>query len=507
MTHPEYDVLVVGAGPAGLATAVAARRHGARVLLVERRPGLSPYPRATGVSTRTVEILRTWGLEEAVRAGALDAEPLMAIRRSLAEPPLQTVPLGYPTAEQARPVSPTAPLCCPQDHVERVLLGHLRELDVPVRFGCALTGLDHDATGVRGTLSDGTVVGTRFLVGADGAHSPVRRMLGIAVEELGTLADFLTVQFRAELGTGGPALNVIGGARSGGMPDEVVLPAGSGRWMYARQCRRADVTAWTAPRLVEAIRSAAGVPDLAVQIDAVSPFRMTGALATAFRAGRGVLVGDAAHRMTPMGGTGLNTAVQSAHNLGWRLAWAARGLGGDALLDGYEAERRPVGRENVLRSLGRGGAAGSTGGLDHDLGVGYGGQRGVGVLGAATAGARAPHVWLGHRGRRVSSLDLFDGRLTLLTGPEGVGWRAAAATLAAAGFPVAALSDRLDLRDDAGELAHRYGLDAGGALLVRPDGHCGPALAARRAGHLAALTDDIDTVVGTARTPGAAAAA
>ena len=61
MTHPDYDVLVVGAGPAGLATAVAAHRHGARVLLVERRPALSPYPRATGVSTRTMEILRTWG--------------------------------------------------------------------------------------------------------------------------------------------------------------------------------------------------------------------------------------------------------------------------------------------------------------------------------------------------------------------------------------------------------------------------------------------------------------
>jgi 2-polyprenyl-6-methoxyphenol hydroxylase-like FAD-dependent oxidoreductase len=86
MTHPDHDVLVVGAGPAGLATAVAAHRHGARVLLVERRPTPSPYPRATGVSTRTMEILRTWGVADAVHAGVMDAEPVMAIRRSLAEP-------------------------------------------------------------------------------------------------------------------------------------------------------------------------------------------------------------------------------------------------------------------------------------------------------------------------------------------------------------------------------------------------------------------------------------
>lgn len=147
MTHLECDVLVVGAGPAGLSTAVMAARHGARVLLVERRPGLSPYPRATGVSTRTVEILRTWGLEKAVRAGAVDVEPVVANRRTLADPPLQTVPLGHPTAAQAQPVSPATPLCCPQDHMERVLLAHLRERGVPVRFGSALIACDQDADG------------------------------------------------------------------------------------------------------------------------------------------------------------------------------------------------------------------------------------------------------------------------------------------------------------------------------------------------------------------------
>jgi hypothetical protein len=111
-------------------------------------------------------------------------------------------------------------------------------------------------------------------------------MLGIGVEEPGTLADFLNVQFRADLGEATAAVNVIAGPRPNAMPNEVLLPAGSGRWMYARQ-HRPDDERWTTPQLVAAIRAAAGMPDLAVTVDAVSPFTMAGALVTTFRAGAG----------------------------------------------------------------------------------------------------------------------------------------------------------------------------------------------------------------------------
>jgi 2-polyprenyl-6-methoxyphenol hydroxylase-like FAD-dependent oxidoreductase len=100
------------------------------------------------------------------------------------------------------------------------------------------------------------------------------------------------------------------------------------------------------------------------------PFAMGGHVATAFRAGRVFLVGDAAHRTTPACGIGMNIAIHGAHNLGWKLAWVLRGWAGEVLLDSYEAERRPIGTENVLRSLGKGRTVDGDG-LAWDIGVRY----------------------------------------------------------------------------------------------------------------------------------------
>ena len=112
MTQLDHHVLVAGAGPAGLTTPSPRPATGPECC---SSSVVRPVVRATGVSTRTMEILRTWGLDDAVWAGAIDVEPVMAIRRTLAEPPLQTMSLGYPTAEQTRGVSPVTALCCPQD--------------------------------------------------------------------------------------------------------------------------------------------------------------------------------------------------------------------------------------------------------------------------------------------------------------------------------------------------------------------------------------------------------
>src|SRR6185295_13888037 len=113
----EVPVLVVGAGPAGLTTAIGLARNGVSSMIVERHPGTSIFPKASGISTRTMEILRSWGLEEAIREHSQDVQPLMSIRPTLTGPQQAAVQAGFPTAEQALSVSPTRMALVPQDRL------------------------------------------------------------------------------------------------------------------------------------------------------------------------------------------------------------------------------------------------------------------------------------------------------------------------------------------------------------------------------------------------------
>ena len=165
-------------------------------------------------------------------------------------------------------------------------------------------------------------------------------------------------------------------------------------------------------------------------------------MADRFRAGNVFLAGDAAHRVTPRGGTGMNTAIRGGHDLGWKLGWVLRGWAGPELLDTYEAERRPIAAHNVARSADPDGSARETADELHvDL------------------GGRIPHVWVCTAQGRVSTLDLLGPGLTLFTGPDST----SSAAQAGGGPPVA--MRRLDAVS-----ARAIGIHARGALLVRPDG-------------------------------------
>jgi 2-polyprenyl-6-methoxyphenol hydroxylase-like FAD-dependent oxidoreductase len=179
--HHETPVLVVGAGPAGLATAAGLARNGVGSLVIERHPTTSIFPKASGISTRTMEILRSWGLEAAVRAASLSALPMMSVRATLTGAGQAVAPLGFPTDDQALAVSPTRPAIAPQDRVEPILLDFVRsQPGTEVRFGTELVAIEQDADGVTATIRDlgedrlGTVR-ARYLVGADGTKSTLGR--------------------------------------------------------------------------------------------------------------------------------------------------------------------------------------------------------------------------------------------------------------------------------------------------------------------------------------------
>jgi putative polyketide hydroxylase len=516
----EIPVLIVGGGPVGLCASILLSQHGVPSLLVERHTGTSLYPKARLVNTRTMEIFRECGLEQAVREISLPPEQSRhAIwARTLVGEELQRRTVDTVIPDLSEKVSPTFGCTTSQEVLEPVLLSCARQFDLgQVRFGCELTTFVQDGSGVSATLLDRELdeqvqVRAQYLIGADGAHSRVREVLGIPMVGPAAFAYTINILFRADLScmVEGRSLNLCYIQH----PDArgVLLSPidGGDRWcfqafFYPAAGQRAED--FTPQHCAALIRTALGVPGLPVEVLRAVPWSSAARVAERFHEGRTFLAGDAAHEMPPAGGLGMNTGIQDVHNLAWRLAGVLGKWAVPPLLKTYADEQEPVDRwttEQALHNLASLRNV-STGGSKRDKGVLYGRpemfhELGV-VLGAAyesaavvpdgtvlpevtnpvteyvpTArpGCRAPHVWLERAGQRLSTLDLFGTSFVLLAGRTGPAWcRAAAEVAHARRLPLHAFTvgPQEDLVDPDGTWDTTYEVEQDGAVLVRPDGH------------------------------------
>jgi 2-polyprenyl-6-methoxyphenol hydroxylase-like FAD-dependent oxidoreductase len=361
--------------------------------------------------------------------------------------------VGLPTREQAALVTPTGPVCIAQDELEPLLEEHLPSFDsIRVERGVELAGLDQTGDGDNVLTLVGPVdrhrhVHARYVIGADGLRSRVREELGIATKGEEGLAERVAVLFRA------PLWELVGDHRYGiyfltGEPEgRSLIPAGKpDRWILGMPQEAASPASetLTPERPRRWIRDAAGVDRLPIEVERLMPVSFGVALAERFRQGHAFLVGDAAHRVTPRGGTGLNVAIRDGFDIAWKLAWVLRDWAGDQLLDSYERERRPVAEFNTERSSRPDGSIlATTAGLNADI------------------GGRIAHAWTSRREGLVSTLDLLGNGLTLFVGPE---WNGAVSN--GHGPSPTVSVERLDAI-----AARALGLTTGGSLLARPDGH------------------------------------
>ncbi|MET8829857.1 FAD-dependent monooxygenase [Streptomyces sp. NPDC004610] len=474
-------VVVAGAGPTGLLLAGDLAAAGVEVVVVEKRPsGISNLSRAFGVHARTLELLDARGLaDDLVATGQIIRE----LRLFGAVPfALGALPSRYPFL-----------LITPQYEVERLLLRRALKNGAVIRHGTELTGLEQDADGVTASLrgpTGETSLRAAYLVGADGTRSAVREALGLPFPGKVVIRSVILADVRF---TERPPLVV----RVHGTGDSFgfIAPFGDGYWR---------VGAWDRAHRDEPDDSPVGFEELRALTERafgsdfgmhdprwLSRFHSDERQVPQYRVGRVLLAGDAAHQHSPAGAQGMNTGLQDAVNLGWKLAAVATGRAPGTLLDTYHQERHPIGRA-VLRSSGLNlRLAMARNPLEialrtlrrlvvtHVRPVARQAVGEITGLGWSYPAARGTHPLTGHRTPDLALTTgrlyevLREGRFVLLLPPSGTSG-------ADTGPEITPRPDRLLITHrtdtDTGTGTRAYGGDT--AVLVRPDGYCawaGPA--------------------------------
>jgi len=460
----EHAVVIAGGGPTGLMLAGELALAGVDVAIVERRASQElTGSRAGGLHSRSIEVLDQRGIADRFLA---EGQVAQAVSFSWIRLDISDFPTRHPYT-----------LGLWQNHIERILAGWVSELKVPVYYGREVTGFAQDDTGVDVELSDGEPLRAGYLVGCDGGRSLVRKAAGIGFPGWDPTASFLIAEVEMddepELGRrrDDKGINALGKREDGKLVGVMVSE---------QQVGQADEP--TLHDLSQALVSVWGTDYGLRGASWISRFTDMARQAESYRAGRVLLAGDAAHVHSPMGGQGLNTGVQDAVNLGWKLAQVVKQASPESLLDSYQTERHPVAArvlQNVLAQTALIGTGARTDAL-RDIMSGLLGMDAPRKSIAAMMSGLDIHYDLGAGhpllGRRMPDLDLVtaDGPLRVFTLLHDA--RPVLLNLGEpGGFDITPWADRVRLVD--AEYAGRWELPVLGpvaapaAVLIRPDGY------------------------------------
>ena len=477
----KLDVLICGAGAAGLTLAIELARRGISFRLIEKLDVPFPGSRGKGIQPRTQEIFEDLGIIDRIFAtgGLYPAQREYGVDGNY----IESDELNHGAATAAEPYH--LPLMVPQFLTEGVMRERLSELGHTPEFACELLGFEQDENGVTARLNGPAGVEiqrARYLVGADGGRSFVRQTLGI--DFAGKTLDMRAIV--ADIDLAGLGRDAWHRYKGDSMGQQMYLCPLMGTELFQLQAPvplsgDVDLSA-TGLAVMVALRT--GRSDIGVKsVSWASVYSMNARLAERYRVGRVFLAGDAAHIHPPTGGQGLNTSIQDAYNLGWKLAAVIKGAP-VSLFDSYEQERRPIAADmlglstRLLDAAKRGDTR--RGREVHQLDLGYA----DGALALETvvrqsslrAGNRAPDAPLrGAAGQRLRLFDLFKGTHWTLLGYETD--RATVPTRAGLHIHIVD-RDSGDIIDDGGHVRDAYALPPGHWVLVRPDGYVGAIVGA-----------------------------
>ena len=531
----EADVIVCGGGPTGLSMAYLLGRAGLRVAMFERRATTTALPKGQYVHASAAEFFRQWGVWDLLEHAGWETEKSngQGFYVNVVNGPVVAAPAikgSHQDYERKwEPLSPVYPRKIPAADYEAAIRRQAsRWPHVGLHFNSRVVEVDQQADGVRVSVQDSeslarSDMSAKYLVACDGSHSFVRSQVGRGQDHGPTFGNQILVEFRAALE------DTLG--RDGFFHSFILHPlyAGwfgsqhpeNGLWRYSFRHDEEELPG--ADLVLERIRGALGMPELPVDIIQFYRFDYTTGILRNWREGRIFFAGDSAHWHSPWGGYGMNSGIQDANNLAWKLALAVKGLAGDGLLDSYEVERRSKALitvksatynslhyqaiaeavrlgEGALMVQGKISPEGKTfleqrvaPHIDNSvLHTGY--QFGTVYRSKAirpsgeivptpqlceyqettVPGVRAPHAWLlKPDDQKVSTIDLWDGQFTLIGAELAAKWEQACLSVQQE-FELevrcVSVTGQGELRAADEKFAALYARVPGEAVLVRPDG-------------------------------------
>ncbi|KAJ7874831.1 FAD-binding monooxygenase-like protein [Mycena olivaceomarginata] len=349
MTSQEkLPVLIVGGGVVGLSASLSLSHHKIHSLLVECRPGASIHPRARSVNARTMEVFRHLGVE------SLGIYSGHSLREVIETQPRTEGDRTFPLTGLLGSISPTTGAFVTQDMLQPVLADAARARGGEVRFSTECVSVEQDSEGVTATLRDREsgmteTVRAAYLIAADGAKSPIRTQLDVPVTGRGTMGYLLNILFHADLK---PlvyqrefSICIVDRPEVCGLFTSI---NNTDRWVFHLSydpSKGEQPSDFPPEKCKELLLLALGMPEIDIRIESILPWEPSVRIAERLQHGRIFLAGDAAHQMPPWGGQGANSGIADAYNLAWKLAAVLDGRAGNALLETYDVERLPAGRE------------------------------------------------------------------------------------------------------------------------------------------------------------------